>query len=168
MRHPRHGHCVANDVEREFLLDDYIAHNTDDAIKAARRRLRQTAQAERKFRSTIPTTLVMQDLPTPRTTRVLVRGQYDQPGEIVQPGVPASLGRLTSDAPRNRLGLARWVASSDNPLTARVTVNRLWKHCFGHGLVRTMNDFGTQGEPPTHPQLLGLAGIRVSVEATGT
>ena len=143
-----------NDVEREFLLDDYIAHNTDDVIQAARRRLRQTAQAERKFRSTIPTTLVMQDLATPRTTRVLVRGQYDQPGEVVQPGVPASIGQLTSDAPQNRLGLARWVASGDNPLTARVIVNRLWKHCFGHGLVRTMNDFGTQGEPPTHPQLL--------------
>ena len=143
-----------NDVERAFLLDDYIAHNTDDTIQATRRRMRQTARAEQKFRATIPTTLVMQDLPTPRTTHVLVRGQYDQPGEIVQPGVPASIGRLTSDAPRNRLGLARWVVSSDNPLTARVTVNRLWKHCFGHGLVRTMNDFGTQGAPPTHPQLL--------------
>lgn len=143
-----------NDVEREFLLDDYITHYTDDAIKAARRQMRQTVQAERKFRATIPTTLVMQDLPTPRTTRVLLRGQYDQPSEIVQPGIPASIGQLTSDAPRNRLGLARWIVSSNNPLTARVIVNRLWQHCFGHGLVRTMNDFGTQGEPPTHPQLL--------------
>ena len=146
--------AARNDIERAFLLDDYITHNTGDAIKAARQRLRQAAEAERTFRSTIPTTLVMQDQATPRTTRVLVRGQYDQLGEAVQPGVPAAIGRLSDDAPRNRLGLARWIVSSNNPLTARVTVNRLWKHCFGHGLVRTMNDFGTQGEPPTHPQLL--------------
>ena len=143
-----------NDVEREFLLDDYIEHNTDDVIKTARRQMRQTVQAERKFRATIPTTLVMQDMPTPRTTRVLLRGQYDQLGEIVQPGIPASIGQLPRDAPRNRLGLARWIVSTNNPLTARVIVNRLWQHCFGHGLVRTMNDFGTQGVPPTHPQLL--------------
>ncbi|MEE3370567.1 MAG: DUF1553 domain-containing protein [Planctomycetota bacterium] len=143
-----------NDIERAFLLDDYIGHNTNDKVKATRQRLRQAVEAERTFRSTIPTTLVMQDLPTPRTTRVLVRGQYDQPGETVQPGVPAALGQLSADAQQNRLGLARWMVSRNNPLTARVTVNRLWKHCFGHGLVRTMNDFGTQGEPPTHPQLL--------------
>ena len=143
-----------NDFERAFLLDDYIAHNTGKHVRAAQQRLRQAVETERTFRSTIPTTLVMQDLPTPRTTHVLVRGQYDQPGETVQPGVPAAIGQLSDNAPRNRLGLARWIVSRKNPLTARVTVNRLWKHCFGHGLVRTMNDFGTQGEPPTHPQLL--------------
>src|SRR5690606_8616811 len=74
--------------------------------------------------------------------------------EIVQPGVPAALSAMPNDAPRNRLGLARWIVSNENPLTARVAVNRLWKQCSGEGLVRTMEDFGTQGEPPTHPELL--------------
>lgn len=141
-------------VEREFLLDDYITHHTNGMIKAARRRIKQTAQAEREFRTALPTTLVMQDLAEPRSTHVLIRGQYDRPGDVVQPGVPESIGRLPADAPRNRLGLAGWLVSNQNPLTARVAVNRVWKHCFGHGLVRTMNNFGTQGEPPTHPELL--------------
>lgn len=141
-------------IEREFLLDDYIVHHTDGSIKAARRRMKRTAEAEREFRAAIPTTLVMQDLPEPRATHVLLRGQYDRPGDVVQPGVPESIGRLPADAPRNRLGLARWLVSDQNPLTARVAVNRLWKHCFGRGLVRTMSDFGTRGELPTHPELL--------------
>ena len=146
--------AARNATERAFLLEDYIRYNTDDKVKATLQRLRQAEEAERTFRLNIPTTMVMQDLPTPRTTRVLVRGQYNQPGETVRPGVPAALGKLPANAPPTRLGLARWMVSRNNPLTARVTVNRLWKHCFGHGLVRTMNDFGTQGEPPTHPQLL--------------
>ena len=141
-------------IEREFILNDFISHYADESVRAVRRRMQQTAQAERGFRFAIPTTLIMQDLPEPRTTHVLLRGQYDRPGDTVQPGVPESIGRMPDDAPRNRLGLARWLVSDQNPLTARVAVNRLWKHCFGHGLVRTMSDFGTRGEPPTHPGLL--------------
>jgi hypothetical protein len=85
---------------------------------------------------------------------VLERGQYDKPLAKVLPGVPDALAPWNRELPKNRLGFARWLVSPENPLTARVAVNRLWQQCFGEGLVRTPNDFGTQGEPPTHPELL--------------
>jgi hypothetical protein len=90
----------------------------------------------------------------------LVRGQYDQPGDEVQFGIPESLGKLPKDAPNNRLGLAQWLVDKENPLTARVAVNRLWSICFGEGLVRTQNDFGLQGEAPSHPELLDALAVR--------
>ena len=101
-----------------------------------------------------PTTLIMRELPKPRPTHVMVRGNFRTLGERVQPAVPAKLNPLPKGAPANRLGLARWLVSPDNPLTARVTVNRLWARCFGRGFVETSEDFGTQGELPTHPDLL--------------
>ena len=99
-------------------------------------------------------TMVMQDLPSARDTFVLVRGAWDQHGEKVSPGVPELLGKLPLGAPPNRLALAQWLVSPDNPLTARVIVNRYWQLLFGAGLVRTPEDFGVQGEAPTHPELL--------------
>jgi hypothetical protein len=102
----------------------------------------------------------MQDLPEPRPTHLLKRGKYDDPGERVAADVPAALPPLPTDAPRNRLGLARWLVSRENPLTARVAVNRLWMQAFGEGLVRTPNDFGVQGEHPTHPELLDWLAVR--------
>ena len=102
----------------------------------------------------IPTTMVMEDLDAPRAAHVLVRGQYDQPGETVNPGVPAALNTWSNDTPNNRLGLAQWIVSPKNPLTARVTVNRLWQWLWGEGIVRTPDDFGTQGERPDNPELL--------------
>ena len=98
--------------------------------------------------------MVMRDMPTPRDTFVLHRGQYDQPGEKVRPDVPAAILPMAPDLPRNRLGLARWLVDPANPLTARVAVNRWWQMYFGTGLVKTSEDFGTTGEFPTHPQLL--------------
>jgi len=85
---------------------------------------------------------------------VLVRGAWDKHGEKVTAGAPELLGALRADVPRNRLGLANWLVSPDNPLTARVVVNRYWQLLFGTGLVKTAEDFGVQGEPPTHPDLL--------------
>jgi hypothetical protein len=93
-------------------------------------------------------------MPRPRETYLLVRGQYDQPGRPVKPGVPKTLGALPADEPPNRLGLARWLADPANPLVARVAVNRQWQLFFGTGLVKTVDDFGAQGEFPSHPELL--------------
>jgi hypothetical protein len=95
----------------------------------------------------------------PKDTFILMRGEYNKPGEKVAAATPGILPPLAKDAPPNRLGLARWLVSTENPLTARVTVNRLWQSVFGTGLVRTSEDFGAQGEAPSHPELLDwLAG----------
>ncbi len=99
-------------------------------------------------------TLVMQETATPRATYVMPRGDFKRQGPPVAPGVPAVLHPFPEGAPRNRLGLARWLVARENPLVARVTVNRFWDTFFGRGLVRTPDDFGSQGKAPTHPQLL--------------
>ncbi|QDV84307.1 PSD1 and planctomycete cytochrome C domain-containing protein [Planctomycetes bacterium TBK1r] len=103
------------------------------------------------------TVMVMDDLPSDRQrqTLILERGGYDKPTDVaVQPGTPAALPPLPDDAPRNRLTLARWLVSPANPLTARVTVNRYWQTFFGRGIVESTEDFGLQGDRPTHPDLL--------------
>ncbi len=98
--------------------------------------------------------MVMEEMKHPRETRVLIRGQYDQPGERVEPGVPLIFSELPLGVPNNRLGFARWLVSDVHPLTARVAVNRFWQQYFGQGLVATSEDFGAQGERPSHPELL--------------
>ncbi len=106
------------------------------------------------------TTLVLQERSTPRTTTVFVNGDFTRPAETVTPGTPAVLPPLNSTGPRlNRLDLARWIISPQNPLTARVIVNRVWQQYFGRGLVETENDFGSQGSLPTHPELLDWLAI---------
>ena len=101
------------------------------------------------------TTLVMQELPKPRKTTVLIKGDFTRSAEEVMPGTPGVLHpfKPTSDQP-TRIDLARWIMSPENPLTARVIVNRMWQQYFGRGLVETENDFGLQGSPPSHPRLL--------------
>ncbi len=110
----------------------------------------------RKEMPAYPTTLVMKERPAenPRPTFVHKRGEFLQPTDRVEPALPAFLPPLPEGAPRNRLGLARWLVGPDNPLVARVAVNRQWAAFFGTGIVRTQQDFGYQGEPPTHPELL--------------
>jgi hypothetical protein len=98
--------------------------------------------------------MVMRDLPSPRPTFVLARGAYDAPTERVTPGTPAAILPYPKDLPPNRLGLARWLVSPSNPLTARVFANRYWAMAFGRGIVSTADDFGSQGQMPTHPELL--------------
>lgn len=102
----------------------------------------------------VKTSLVMKEMPKPRQTHVMIRGQWNRKGERVEPGVIGALHELPKGAPANRLGLARWLASRENPLTARVAVNRWWSQLFGRGIVATVEDLGTQGAPPTHPELL--------------
>jgi hypothetical protein len=112
--------------------------------------IRQKTEIEKNF----PAVMVMQELPQPRPTFILERGQYDKPGEKVTPGVPGVLPQLPANAPTNRLGLANWLVSPTNPLTARVAVNRFWQMVFGIGLVKTVEDFGVTGGAPSHPELL--------------
>jgi mono/diheme cytochrome c family protein len=121
-------------------------------LAAAQREIRD----QRRSLPSHPTTLVLAERPpeNPRVTRMYHRGEFLEPGEEVEPGVPSVLPDLPADGPRDRLSLARWLVSEDNPLTARVTVNRQWAAVFGEGLVRTVGDFGFQGELPTHPELL--------------
>jgi hypothetical protein len=121
------------------------------ALQQEQARLRK---AEEGLLAEIPAALVMEEMSTPRATHVLVRGDYLSEGEAVTAGVPAVLPPLPPGAPTNRLGLARWLTDPTNPLASRVTVNRLWEAFFGIGLVKTAEDFGSQGEPPSHPELL--------------
>jgi len=107
------------------------------------------------LKRSLPTAMVMQDLTEPRQAYVLERGQYDNLGKPVEAGVPeVILAGWSPDVPRNRLGLAQWLTHSDHPLTARVVVNRLWQHFFGIGLVKTSENFGIQGDQPSHPELI--------------
>jgi len=108
----------------------------------------------------IPTTLVMEEMDPPRDTFVLSRGDFRTRGEKVSAGVPSFLPPLPKDAPANRLGLARWLVDPSHPLMARVTVNRVWSMFLGAGLVKTLNDFGSQGEWPSHPELLDWMAVQ--------
>lgn len=147
----------------EEQLDLYVTLATDRTAEAFRSARAARAEAEERLveymSAAVPTAMIMEELPEPRPTYVLRRGEYDKPDkdQPVQPGVPAALGQLSrrpGDAYPNRLDLARWIVSPDNPLTARVFVNRLWAQFFGVGLVKTEENFGIQGSPPSHPDLL--------------
>jgi hypothetical protein len=140
--------------QRDQLEGYYIEHEGTDEQRKLAAELASLREQEATLKSEVISAPVMHEMESPRETHLLVRGQYDQPGDEVQPGVPAALGMWPADEPRNRLGLARWLVSPQNPLAARVTVNRYWQLMFGEGLVRTANDFGLQGELPTHPELL--------------
>lgn len=124
------------------------------AIQQTYQRVLELRRQRQRLLDSIPTTMVMQEMERPRQTFLLERGAYDRPGEAVTPGLPASLPTLPGGAPANRLGFARWLVDPANPLTARVAVNRWWQMLFGTGLVKTVEDFGSQGEWPTHPELL--------------
>lgn len=128
-----------------------------------RQRVDELQKAVTALEAALPRTMVMQELPEPRPTFVLQRGAYDHPDRSrpVTRGVPAALGALPPDAPSDRRGLAQWLCAPDNPLVARVAVNRLWERVFGIGLVATTEDFGMQGEWPSHPELLDWLAVEL-------
>ncbi|MCE9608945.1 MAG: PSD1 and planctomycete cytochrome C domain-containing protein [Chthoniobacter sp.] len=119
------------------------------------------------FAKALPTTAVMAELDKPRVTKRHIRGAYLSTAEEVQPATPAALHPFPANAPANRLGLARWMVDRENPLTARVIVNRTWEQFFGRGIVETVEEFGKQGEPPTHPELLDWLAVQFMDGAGG-
>src|SRR5690606_3254556 len=146
-------------AQSELLLTEYLRHV--DELTKTWQHARQRAQLEmRELRRAVPTVMVMDERPERRPTFVFERGDYQRPGEQVEPGVPELL-LPAGDLPPNRLGLALWLTDSRHPLTARVTVNWLWQLCFGTGLVATPEDFGTRGEPPSHPELLDWLAVEL-------
>src|SRR5688572_3083492 len=132
----------------------FLEHHAPPRVQQAWRELTSARTARKQFVESLPTVMVMQERDTPRDTILLLRGAYDKPADKVTPGVPAVLPPLRQGYPNNRLGFARWLVDPANPLTARVAVNRFWQMYFGAGLVRTVEDFGSQGEWPSHPELL--------------
>ncbi|MHC5210664.1 MAG: DUF1553 domain-containing protein [Planctomycetota bacterium] len=165
---PRPGHVLVGELASALLPADAVTEEQEADFRLAWRRqrfdgyralddARNAAQAARaEIEAEVPRSMVMSELPEPRATFVLVRGQYDHPDETrpVQRSTPAFLPPLPADAPADRRGLAAWLVAPENPLFARVSVNRSWELVFGAGLVRTSQDFGLQGAWPTHPALL--------------
>jgi hypothetical protein len=147
-------HDQRSDLERHKLRLCFLAEHAPAEIRSAYREMVAAERDLRAYEERLPNTMVMEELPTPRPAYVLLRGQYDKPGEQVQAGTPAELPPLADNLPRNRLGLAQWLADPANPLTSRVAVNRAWQLQFGVGFVKTAEDFGRQGEWPSHPELL--------------
>jgi hypothetical protein len=142
-----------SDQQRQQLRDYYLEHY-DPQWKALKEQVAALNKSREQLDAQIPTTLVMQDVEQPRETFVLLRGEYDKPLDKVTADVPEILPSLPEGIPPNRLALARWLVADDHPLTARVTVNRYWQQYFGTGIVKTPEDFGSQGEWPSHPALL--------------
>jgi hypothetical protein len=143
-----------NPAENLVLRRYFLENAAPEEIREGWKRLAALGGEKAKLELTFPTVMVMAERPVPRETHLLIRGAYDKPGETVQPGVPAVLPPLPPDLPKNRLGFAKWLVDPANPLLARVTVNRFWQMYFGTGLVKTTEDFGSQGEWPSHPELL--------------
>jgi len=153
------GVATENNTELRAQLVNYLT-DTDPRVVQAKAELRDAREAENKVASSIPEILVMADTEKPRPTYVLDHGLYDQPKDEVK---PAGLDRVFSWKPSkyapNRLGLAEWLFDPENPVTARVFVNRLWASHFGTGIVETVDDFGTQGSKPSNPELLDYLAV---------
>ena len=146
-----------NDAQSKTLRDYYVEYvfaDTREVFDPLHAQLK-TAQAEiKKTQEQVPFQLVSVELKEPRPAHMLIRGEFNKPGDKVERDVPEVFPGLPEDAPRNRLGLAQWLVTGDHPMTARVAVNRYWAQLFGGGIVETIGDFGTIGRFPTHPRLI--------------
>ncbi|GAB3258111.1 DUF1553 domain-containing protein [Larkinella harenae] len=148
-------------TQRQTLFEHYLL-TADSVYAQTRRHLSALRGQEVAVLSDIPEVMVMQELPAhqQRKSFILNRGVYDAPGQPVTAQTPLRLGTLPAHYPQNRLGLARWLLDESNPLFARVMVNRLWQNYFGNGLVKTQEDFGSQGDLPSHPELLDWLAVQ--------
>ena len=156
-----------NEDQKRKLLDHFVEHVFTGSRSVFDPKLKAIADAETQLttaRNAASTTLIFREKAEPKPSFLLTRGEYDQKGEPVSRATPAILPPLPADAPKNRLGFARWLTNRAHPLTARVAVNRFWQQVFGTGLVKTSEDFGSQGEPPSHPQLLDWLAVTFQEE----
>ncbi|QDV45770.1 Planctomycete cytochrome C [Stieleria neptunia] len=144
---------------QRHIMSDHLLRRHDADLAQHRERLGQARRVLCQLQDQIQEIMVMKEAPGVRTTYRLERGAYDAPAEAVTPGTPKAILGLDDSTRKDRLGLADWMLRPDHPLTSRVAVNRIWQLCFGVGLVRTPEDFGSQGEPPTHPELLDWLAI---------
>jgi hypothetical protein len=154
LKSPEEENKLSPSERRKKVLREYFRSHIDPVGRIVAEELSKLKDEENLVKHRLPQTLVMEELEKPRQAYIFKRGLYKARGENVFPATPAVLPPMPKGAPRNRLGLAQWLVSSQNPLTARVLVNRIWKQYFGAGIVRTAEDFGTRGELPTHPELL--------------
>lgn len=141
-----------SEAERQQLTQFYL--DSHPLLAAAKSRRDTSRKARGDAEKSAPRTMVMRDRAEPRETFVLAKGAYNAPGDKVEHGVLTGLSPLPAGLPANRLALARWLVAAEHPLTARVAVNRLWQQFFGLGLVKSSEDFGVQGDKPSHPELL--------------
>lgn len=144
----------ALNVARRAELLEYFLCNVYESARTVDKELHALRDLQNKLITPIPEAMVMNEMERPKPAFILKRGAYDAPGEQVSAETPAFLPPMSKEWPRNRLGLARWLISGEQPLTSRVIVNRAWQQMFGRGIVETSDNFGSQGTPPTHPELL--------------
>ncbi|MCW5962876.1 MAG: DUF1553 domain-containing protein [Bryobacterales bacterium] len=140
--------------QRDLLRRYYLENAASPVHRRAWEELQAATKSADALAQAIPTTMVMEEMLTPRITHRLERGDYSMPAEPLDAGVPAVLPALPEGAPLNRLTLAQWLMQPDHPLTARVAANRFWQMTFGQGIVKTSEDFGAQGDAPSHPEML--------------
>ena len=145
-------------AKEEQKLSDYYLKQNSEYVQLEQRK----TGLQKELQSVKPaTTLVMVEMDQPRKTNIMLRGNYLSPGPAVTYGTPQTMHSLDAKSPKNRLGLAKWIVHAENPLLRRVTVNRWWAEFFGQGIVATLEDFGTQGELPTHPELLDWLAVEL-------
>lgn len=141
-------------AEQKTELEKFFRANVDSPLKQAESAVAALRQQQNKIMAASPNVMVMRELPKPRDAFILLRGEYDKRGDKVTAGLPAALPAMPDQAPQNRLGLALWLVDPSHPLTSRVWINRAWERFFGTGLVKTSENFGSQAEFPSHPELL--------------
>lgn len=146
--------AARNDEQRQRIRNYYLETAAPSVWREPYARLIELRKQKKAAERQLPTSMVMKELGEPRQTQMLIRGAYDALGDSVTAATPAFLPPMAGELPRNRLGLARWLINGEHPLTARVTVNRYWQMMFGVGLVSTAENFGLQGDAPSHPELL--------------
>jgi hypothetical protein len=156
-----------SEAQKKELRDYFVEHAWAKArpvFKPLHDKLAEVERERKRLDEELPATLISRELATPRPAYILKRGEYDRRGPAVGRETPACLPPWPADLPRNRLGFARWLVAPGHPLTARVAVNRLWQQVFGTGLVKTAEDLGSQGESPSHPELLDWLAVTFQEE----